>query len=148
MKSSTEVKDYHITDASFQYWVMSKAGFKPDKFFIMHINNEYVRKGPIDVQKLFILEDITDLVIENQSCITAQLAELHSMLKKEQEPKIDIGTYCSNPFDCHFQHHCWKHIPEENSVFELYSARGKDWQLYSSGILHLKEIMLLTKEGQ
>jgi len=33
VKSSTGVKDYHLTDASLQYWVMKQSGFAPDRFF-------------------------------------------------------------------------------------------------------------------
>ena len=32
-KNSTSVKDYHLTDASLQYFVMKEAGYGPDKFF-------------------------------------------------------------------------------------------------------------------
>ena len=45
VKSSTSVKDYHFTDASLQYFVMKNAGFAPDRFFIMHINNKYIKQG-------------------------------------------------------------------------------------------------------
>ena len=140
VKSSTDVKDYHLTDASLQFWVMDKCGFKPDKFYIMHINNEYVRSGEIDVRQLFTLADITKEVIANQSWVNAQVEELHLVLNKGNEPKIGIGKHCNDPFSCQFQNHCWKHIPEEYSVFELYSARGKDWQLYDLGVLHLKNV--------
>ena len=47
VKSSTSVKDYHLIDASLQYWVMTQAGTPPDKFFLMYIDNNYIRKGEI-----------------------------------------------------------------------------------------------------
>ncbi len=59
VKNGTSAKDYYLTDASFQYWVMSNAGFKPDKFFLMHIDNQYVKDGEINPEALFHLEDIT-----------------------------------------------------------------------------------------
>ena len=43
VKNSTSVKDYHLTDASLQYFVMKEAGYAPDKFFLMHINNQYIK---------------------------------------------------------------------------------------------------------
>ena len=48
VKSSTDVNNYHITDAALQYWVMSNSGFKPDKFFLMHVNNKFIKNGIID----------------------------------------------------------------------------------------------------
>ena len=139
VKSSADIKDYHKTDAALQYWVMNKAGVKPDKFYIMHINNAYIKNGPIDVSQLFTLADVTNEVIANQDWVTSKLGELKNVLEQKKEPNIEIGKHCSDPFSCGFQHHCWKHVPE-NSVFDLYSARGKDWQLYDAGVLHLKDV--------
>lgn len=139
VKSSTEVKDYHITDASLQYWVMEKSGFKPDRFYLMHINNTYVKQGDIIPSELFTLADITDLAVSNQDWVTENLDLLKTMLASQEEPITDIGAHCSNPFSCDYQHHCWKHIPDD-SVFTLYSSRGKSWELYEQGILKLTDI--------
>ncbi|MEI6312794.1 MAG: DUF2779 domain-containing protein [Bacteroidota bacterium] len=139
VKSSTDVKDYHINDASIQYWVMNKSGFPPDRFFIMHINSDYIKNGPIDVNEIFTLTDISDLVITKQAWVSEQLNRLFDILDAKKEPFLEIGKHCKNPFLCDYKHHCWQHIPKQ-SVFELYSPRGKDWELYSNGILTLKDI--------
>ena len=138
VKSSTSLKDYHITDASLQYWVMTKAGFRPDKFFLMHINNKYIRNGFLDLEKLFIKVDITNQVIANQDMVEQRLLGFKS-LEKTLEPKVAIGKHCKTPFTCDYMHHCWQHIPE-NSVFDLSNARGKDWDLYNKGIIELSSI--------
>jgi len=138
VKSSTSVKEYHITDASLQYWVMSHSGFTPDKFFLMHIDNTYVKQGPIIPKRLFALEDITEQVIANQDWVAKKLSTL-KLITKDIEPVVEIGKHCGDPFTCDYIHHCWKHIPE-NSVFELGNARGKQWDLYADGILELSKI--------
>jgi len=139
VKSSTEVKEYHITDASYQYYVMHNAGFKPDKFFLMHINNRYVKSGEVLPAGLFHLEDITQEVLANQPLVQQKQAALIEMLDKGVEPQRGIGKHCSNPFDCDYSHHCRLHLPE-NNVFELFNARGKEWKLYEQGILLLQEV--------
>jgi hypothetical protein len=139
VKSSTEVKDYHLTDASLQYWVMNKCHAKPDRFFIMHINNEYVRSGEINPKELFTLTDITEQVKDKQTWVTEELKRLHGILDAQTEPIKLIGTHCNSPFSCDYKHHCWSHVPN-NSVFDLYSPRGKDWELYHKGILKLEDI--------
>jgi hypothetical protein len=139
VKSSTEVKEYHITDASLQYWVMNKCDIKPDRFFIMHINNAYVKRGAINPIELFTLSDITEHVKNKQAWVTEQLSYLHELLDNDNEPAKEIGKHCLSPFKCDYIHHCWKHIPQQ-SVFELFSPRGKDWELYESGITLLEEI--------
>jgi len=139
VKSSTSVKDYHLTDASLQYWVMKKSGFAPDRFFLMHIDNAYMLGENLDVTRFFKLADITDAVIEKQSWVDEKLKELKNVISSQNEPILDIGKHCSTPFGCDYMHHCWKHIPE-NSVFNLSYARGKDWELYKNGILELSSI--------
>ena len=139
VKSSTEVKDYHITDAAFQYFVMKEAGHAPDRVFLMHINNSYVRNGDINPAELFHLEDITEQVLSSQPYVSNKHAELLEMLNRRVEPQIGIGKHCSNPFNCDYMGHCWAHLPK-NHVFNLYSAHGKDYDLYEQGILDLVDV--------
>lgn len=139
VKSSSEVKKYHLTDASLQYWVMNKSGFKPDKFFLMHINTTYIKDVAINPNELFTLADITNQVIENQVWVEENLENLKNILSVQKEPVVEIGKHCSSPFNCDYKHHCWKHIPEQ-SVFSLYSPRGLDWKLYEQGIFKIIDI--------
>lgn len=138
VKNSTSVKDYHLMDASLQYWVMNEAGFAPDRFFLMHINNQYIRKGEI-TSDLFTLTEITDEVIGNQDFVGDKLKELGQLSLMETEPEVSIGPHCSNPFGCDFQHYCWAHVPE-NSVFELTRMGAKAWDLFNQGIQRMEEI--------
>ena len=140
VKSSTDVNNYHITDAALQYWVMTNSGFKPDKFFLMHVNNKFIKNGIIDPKEFFTLKEITDQVIEKQYEVNHNVIRLKNVVKnKESEPFVKIGKHCSSPFICDYMHHCWQHIPE-NSVFSLPYARGKEWELYEKGILELSSI--------
>ncbi|MFM7672411.1 MAG: DUF2779 domain-containing protein [Bacteroidota bacterium] len=139
VKSSGGVKEYHITDASFQYYVMKKAGFPPDKVFLMHVNSDYIKQGPLSPSELFHLEDITDQVLANQPAVALKHTELLNMLNRGEEPQKQIGPHCNDPFDCDYKSHCWAGLPAKN-VFDLYSARGKDWELYKKGIHALTDI--------
>lgn len=138
VKSSTSVKDYHFTDASLQYFVMKNAGLAPDRFFMMHINNQYVRQGEI-TSEIFKLTDITEQVLANQDWVAENLDRLLKMLEIEQEPLVEIGGHCSSPFGCDYAHHCWKHVPEY-SVFNLYRGGKKGWNLYEQNILKIEDI--------
>lgn len=105
VKSSTGVKDYHITDASLQYYAMDQAGFRPDRFFLMHINNAYVKNGPIDPTEYFVLEELTEKVIRNQLWVAQKVIELREMLDGH-EPQVEIGFHCESPFSCEYKAHC------------------------------------------
>ncbi len=139
VKSSTSVKDYHITDASFQYFVMNMAGYPPDKVFLMHINNRYVKQGEIDPSHFFHLEEITERVLANQDFVQQKHAALLHILDQKAEPSVSIGKHCGEPFSCDYTYHCWAHLPE-NNIFQLNNSRGKDWTLYNLGIMSLEDV--------
>ncbi len=139
VKSSTSVKDYHRIDGSLQYWVMSLAGIKPDKFFLMHIKNQYVREGELDIEQLFTLEDITADVLARQHEVQPYLTDCFDVLKQKAEPQVPIGDQCSDPFPCDFISHCWKHVPDY-SVFNITRIGGKSWDLYHKGIYEINKV--------
>ena len=120
VKASTSVKDYHKNDVSIQWFVISQA-IALNRAFLVHINNQYIRQGTLEIDQLFSINDITDIVQQKQSSIRHELDALETMLNNGQ-PNIDIGEQCSEPYDCDFQGHCWAHIPEV-SVFNLYRMR-------------------------
>lgn len=138
VKSSTSLKNYHITDAALQYWVMDQSRHKPDKFFLMYVNANYIREGHIDSKAFFKLVDITKVIISKQEWVGEQLNKFKK-LDGKSEPEKEIGIHCKNPFACEYIQHCWEHIPK-NSVFDISSARGKDWKLYNLGISRIEDI--------
>ncbi|MBN8701647.1 MAG: DUF2779 domain-containing protein [Bacteroidetes bacterium] len=140
VKSSTEVKDTYILDSALQYYVITNSGIKLKDFFIVHINNEYVKSGKLNIKKLFSQKSIIKEIKELQPFIAEKIRELKTVIKAKQIPKKDIGLHCSDPYPCDFSGHCWKHIPEY-SVFDIANLRGnKKFELYYQGILDIKEI--------
>jgi len=138
VKGSTGVKDVHYDDVAVQYYVLKGTGLSVSKAFLVHINNQYVRKGEIEVDKLFTVQDLSHDVIEKQKSIKNEIDKMRRMLKS-QGPNIDIGEHCTDPYDCDFCGYCWKHIPE-NSVFNLKGAGPNKFDLYRQGIIRLEDI--------
>ena len=138
VKSSVKVKGYHRLDASIQWHVLTQAGLKLSSAAIVYINNAYERMGELDIKALFTIEDITADVKNMQGEIPSQLREIEAMLAGD-EPDIDIGLHCSDPYGCDFQKHCWRDIPER-SVFNLCRIKNKGWDMYRKGIVELTDI--------
>ena len=44
IKSSTRLEDHFIDDCAIQNWVSSNCGFEVDKWFITHLNSEYLHQ--------------------------------------------------------------------------------------------------------
>lgn len=144
VKSSTEVKDVYVDDASIQYYVLNGLGYEVKRVNIIHINNAYVRDEELEIDKLFSVVDVTYEVLEKQCNIPSYLKEFKKYLDdKENEPCIDIGKHCSDPYECDAMEYCWskqKQIPAY-SIFNLSRLKSeKKFELYKNGILHFHQI--------
>ena len=140
VKSSTEVKDTNIYDAAFQYYVLSSLGMEISDVSIIHINNQYVRMGDIDIHQLFTFKSVMEQVLQNQATVRNLLSSELAVLQHPETPSIDIGPHCTDPYDCDFMGHCWKKVPEY-SVFNISRLRSeKKFDLYNNGILHTSDI--------
>ncbi|MCD4760038.1 DUF2779 domain-containing protein [archaeon] len=139
VKSGTKVKDINVHDVSFQKHVYEKCGLKIKKCYLMHINNEYIRKGEIEAKKLLVKEDITSKVDEIYSKVPERISEMKGIIDDPIKPSNKIGVHCSNPYDCPLVDDCWSFLPS-NHVFQLYRGKSKAFKLVENGIYSLKDI--------
>ncbi len=140
VKSSTKLSQTHIYDASIQYYVAQKCGIKIYDIAILHINTAYIRKGTLNLKKLFKAEKIKKQVLENQEFVEQKIDEFKQVLLGGLLPQIDIGPHCTSPYTCDFKGYCHAHIPKL-SVFNIAGlAAEKKWQLYNKNILSLKDV--------
>lgn len=140
VKSSTSISETYIRDAALQYWVISNCGYKIKDFSIIYINNQYVRNGEIELDKLFLTESVLKLILPLQKWVEENVKRFKTVLSQKTIPKIDIGEHCYDPYTCGFYEYCRKHIPE-NSILDLSGVHlTKKYDLYRSGIIKLKDI--------
>ena len=62
VKSSTKVSETYELDATIQYYTIVNSGIELKDISIVHINNQYVKNGPIDVHELFTMESVFERV--------------------------------------------------------------------------------------
>jgi hypothetical protein len=138
VKASTRVKPYHQDDAAIQWYALAEA-IPLNRAFIIHVDNQYVRQGELDIHGLFSIVDITEIVQAKQAAIPEKLQAMEAMLKTDGV-SIDIGPHCSDPFDCDFKSCCWQHIPRQ-SVFNLYRLSGqRKFELYRQGKVRFEDL--------
>lgn len=137
VKASTAVKEVHIEDIALQSYVLQGLGMKLANAYLMHINNQYIRQGDIEIRKLFSVEDVTYEIDALRPEVARHIASMRTVLKGGM-PSIDIGPHCSQPYDCDFREHCWQHIPSP-SVFDFARIGKKAFELYNRGILHMED---------
>jgi hypothetical protein len=138
VKSSTSVKDVYIDDVSVQGYALSGV-LNIGRCYVVHINNQYVRQGELDIRQLFTIAEVTDR-LKSSDEVESKLKQMQQMLAND-EPDIDIGTHCSSPYDCDFKPYCWQHIPQP-SVFNLSRIGKKKFDYYSQGKITYQDIQL------
>ncbi|MDK2847555.1 MAG: hypothetical protein PWP34_908 [Desulfuromonadales bacterium] len=141
VKMGTSVKEVNLDDVAVQYYVLNGCGLPVYQSFLVHIDNTYVRQGPIEVDRLFVGEDVTSEIVERQQRMPLIVEALRATLREGTEPAIDIGPYCTDPYECDFIPYCWRHIPE-NSVFDIRGVGVDRFGLYQRGIVRLADVPL------
>lgn len=140
VKSSTSVSETYELDATIQYYTITNSGIDLKDISIVHINNQYVKNGPIDVHELFTIESVFDRVQELLPGIPNHVAHLKKVLQQPEAPVKEIGPHCSSPYQCDFAGHCWKHVPDY-SIFNIARLNAsKKFELYENNVLKLKDI--------
>ncbi len=140
VKSSTSVSETYILDAAVQYYVLINSGLDVDDISIVHLNNQYVRHGELNIQELFSIESVLDLVKDQQDLIAEKIKSFKVVLKSKTIPEINIGPQCNDPYDCAFLGYCWKDIPDY-SVFNIARLNtNKKFELFNSGVIKIEDV--------
>jgi hypothetical protein len=153
------VKDAHLLDAAFQYYVLEKCGVVLTTMHVMYLNKSYQRPeaGPVDISALFVTQDVTKSIIENQIRIQEQVdIQLQIIDIEDCVPAVKIGAHCHSPYACAFTDHCWneaKLLQPENNILQLTRGGKKKWDLFHRGIKSIADIpessyKLLSKDQQ
>lgn len=108
VKEAAEIRDEHILDAAFQYYVVKNAGLNVQSVKLAHPYKAYVRpdEGPINPEEFFEILDITEQAEALGNHIRARLTIHRATIEQDEEPEIDFGTHCNKPYRCPFWDYC------------------------------------------
>jgi len=140
VKSSTRIKDEYYSDAAFQKYTYEGAGLKIRKCYLMYINNQYVRKGKIEPEKLFATEDVTKQSDGLIPEIEENMADMLEAIQKKDAPHVKVSPHCDNPRPCPLEDICWNFLPPKDDIFCLYSGTKKAYELLERGVLRITDI--------
>ena len=121
VKSTNSVKSQHIKDVAVQYYVLKGSGLDLEDAFLMHLNRDYVRRGELDLNQLFLPESVLAQIVPLQQDIASNLGMLREMVDNE-EPDIPMGGQCSSPYACDFQAYCSRLVPAVEQEIRILST--------------------------
>jgi Domain of unknown function(DUF2779) len=140
VKSSTKISPTYLLDASLQYWVITNAGIPLRDISLIIINNQYIRKGALNLADFFSIKSVLKEAENNQPFIAENIQRSKAVIDTAVEPDVKIGEHCFSPYNCDFTGTCWKNIPK-NSIFEISGVKKVDlFGLYHAGYKTIEQI--------
>lgn len=123
VKSATSVKPEYSHDLGFQKICFENAGIAIGRANFIHVNNKYVRHGDIEVEKLFVPEDITEKVEAKRPDTEAKIKNALEILKRDSPPV----EQCRNPKTCEYLKYYFDFIGQKRKapdIEEIIDAAG------------------------
>ncbi len=141
VKSSTELHEIYIYDAAYQQYVLTGLGYKVDKVSVVHINPYYVRHGEIDLDELFVIEDVKSRTDALQYGIRDFLPELELIVNSIREPAAEVGCQCNKPYKCGYFDYCTGRLSHPN-VFDINRMKfDTKVKLFNEGKYYFNELV-------
>ncbi len=138
-KSSASVKEEHYDDVAFQKLVAERTGMAVGRCFVITMNGEYVRRGEIDAEQLFVVTDVTDKVTERMDATKQQVKNAFAYLKTVPVPSL--ADYCvESKLDCTFLKLHFPNLPEYTVFDILFLKHEKRRELLSQGIVAITDV--------
>ncbi len=136
IKSATSLDKDHIEDCAYQYLV-AKPTLDIKRVFLLHLNKTYIRQDDLDLNQLFIAEEITDEVLKQSEFVRS---ERQIALEVALADQPDPHWVCYSPKSCPCPEVCHPDLPG----FSIYniprlSIKNK-LALRSQGILSAAQI--------
>ena len=144
VKSSTAVHPVYIDDMSYQCYVLQKLGYNITGVYNMHINSSYVRRGELNLDEFFTVEDCTALVAEKLPFVEQNIRQIEQFLARceDFEPEYDLELHCDKPYECAYKAYCFRNLPSPN-IFDVRGrlAAKKKYEFYYEGIISFEDII-------
>lgn len=86
VKSSTDVDKYHIDDISFQTYVLKCLGYNIKASYILYVNNKYIYKDKLEVDKYFVKQ-----LIEIKDDVEFKVNQIRNMVNM---PNSECSSDC------------------------------------------------------
>lgn len=124
VKSTASRKDYQIADLATQVWVMEGAGVTVASASIRHINTSFVYARERDYLG-FLMDRVSDEDVRPIADTRMPVVlEARETLRGE-EPTIEPGAHCDDPFGCDFKAYCHRGIKQPEWPIALLPRTGK-----------------------
>ncbi len=116
----------YAPDIAYQKWLLTQCDVNVTGTYLVCLNSDYVRHGVLDIQQLFVINDMKEMVDNEYLKVPASVSLAMKVINNEQEPEIDLTEHCMKPYRCAFFDYCKRqHGIPSPSVFDVYGGKGR-----------------------
>ena len=112
-----ELRKY-TRDIAYQKWILENYGINITGTYLVRLDSNYEREGELDIQNLFHIKDVRDLVDLEYKLVVNNINSAIKIILGD-EPELTISQHCQDPYNCGFIEYCKGDLPKPN-VFDLY----------------------------
>lgn len=143
VKSASHASDAYGVDIAYQKYVLERCGIFVTGTYLVCIRSDYVRGEALDIQQLFQIVDLSDMVALEYPLVPDRIRHAQQMLASGQAPERDLAERCVKPYPCPFWQHCARHLPKP-SVFDLYRLPAKkQFDYYRKGMVSFQDLLAI-----
>jgi hypothetical protein len=106
VKSSGSVKDYQRDDIAVQSFIATRMGIRLSSVSLAHIDSSFVYPGDGNYQGLLKENDLTEEALSRSDEVAAWIAGAQAVAALPDEPEVETGPHCNDPFTCGFCAYC------------------------------------------
>ena len=116
----------YAPDIVYQKWVLTQCGVNVTGTYLVCLNSDYMRQGGLDIQQLFVVTDMKELVENEYLKVPARVSQAMKVINSEEEPACELSEHCMKPYACAFWDYCKRqHGMPSPSVFDIYGGKGR-----------------------
>jgi hypothetical protein len=128
VKSSASVKPYHVEDCAVQAWVLKQNNIKLATIELAHVDTSFVYQGDGNCHGILKSVKLDEEIDPLLNKVPHWVAEARQTLSGD-EPAIEPGAQCNDPFECPFKEHCTKNMVQpEEPKYSLHIFNGMQTQ--------------------
>jgi hypothetical protein len=141
VKATTQVKETHLADAAFQALVLKGARIPVGRYFIGHVNDQFILRRAGDYDGLLVEQDITDAVEVYLPEAAQRAHEYLEIMASASMPAVAVGPQCNDAYECPFLARCTAGRKLADFPVELLPRGGRTvGELVAEGYRDLREV--------
>jgi len=134
IKSSSHIKRSHSYGVTFQH-LLAKELLPVNKTYLVHINNDYVKQGEIDLEQFFTVSDMTEEILKHQDEVEVERANAKKLIGSAKPPENES---CRKPKDCPCPSLCHYNLPKY-SIYDIPDLRKSGVQFKTLQTMGIKD---------